>query len=269
MYLATLLQSLCPMSIAYSIEPGSPERDEETARELLRRYLQSINQPNVDKNVEELMSTIGFEGRFSFFVPRLDSSAADRLLISGCAVGSEHIVAKRFGFNEVYGTEVTSEYVQIASSRLRSTPGCFVDFYGGKGLPYANDFFSCVYSGHVIEHTPDPFYYFMEHFRVLRPGGYFFLEFPNRYHWKELHTGVVSIEWLPKPLRAQLCKYLGGSRSPFSDRTRLAYRDILATLQPISVWQLKSYLKRLRARSSKVVAIERPVPGFVRVLLQK
>lgn len=242
---------------------------DEDARELLRAYLRSIHQPNVEKNVEELMSSTGYGDRFDFFVPYLHESAKERLLISGCAVGSEHIVARQYGFREICGTEVSTHYVDIARARLSGQEGFFVDKYDGDKLPYADNSFSVVYSGHVIEHTMSPFEYFREHYRVLQPGGFFFLEFPNRYHRRELHTGVRSVEWLPKPLRACACRVLGGPWSPLDDRRRLCYRDILNTLSPISIWQIRLFMYRVGGLASRVVAIQRPAPGFVRMLLRK
>lgn len=252
-----------------SLEAVIPPPAEVRARELIADYLRSIHQPNIEKNVEELMSFSGYDGRFEFFVPHIPESAKGRLLISGCAVGSEHMVARKFGFREVYGTEITSKYVEIARARLCDDPACFVDLYDGRRLPYSDGFFDAVYSGHVIEHTPDPLDYFREHMRVTRTGGFFFVEFPSRYHHTELHTGVRSFEWLPKALRAPLLRRLGGPRSKLDERSKLCYRDILDTLQPISLWQIRYYLLKLGMLSSRLVATQYPAPGFVRALIRK
>ena len=242
---------------------------EERARLLLSDYLHRIRQPNVDANIEHLMSQSGFRERFEFFVPKIDESAKESLLISGCAVGSEHLVAREFGFQKIFGVEVTSDYVSIARERLSDVKDTQVDFYDGRHLPYADNFFSMIYSGHVIEHTPKPYEYFREHLRVLKPGGFFFLEFPNRYHWKELHTGLPSVEWMPKTLRRLVLKALRSPRSPLAEKTKLYLNDIEKTLQPISIWQVRLYLAGSGLSSSKLVSIEKPLPGFVRILMKK
>lgn len=191
------------------------------------------------------------------------------MLISGCAIGSEQIVARRFGFKEAFGVEVVKDLVEIAKIRLEDYPGCHVDLYDGSRLPFPAEHFSTVYSGHVIEHTPSPFRYFAEHMRVLRPGGFFFIEFPNRYHWRELHTGTLSFEWLPGPLRKAALSFMASRYSPASKEHKRLYQLVQTTLQPISIWQLKRYLRKLGLRSSRIVACQIPAPGFVRVLIRK
>ena len=240
-----------------------------TVGHLLTRYLQRINQVDVPGNVAQLMSFDGFAERFDFFCPRIPKSAFRSLLISGCAVGSEHLVALRYGFQEIYGVEITSEYASIAKKRLEHHHSCHVASYDGEKLPYENGQFSMVYSGHVIEHTPVPEEYFRELLRVLEPGGFMFLEFPNRYHWKELHTGTPSVEWLPKTLRALILKTYLKHWFPLPQRKKALYRDILHTLQPISIWQIRRFLAKAGSRDSRIIAIEKPCPGFVRILLRK
>ena len=71
--------------------------------------------------------------------------------------------------------------------------------YEGTFLPYDDAQFFVVASGHVIEHTNDPFIYLSECMRVLRVGGYLSLEFPNRYHHTELHTGLPSFRMASAP----------------------------------------------------------------------
>jgi SAM-dependent methyltransferase len=39
---------------------------------------------------------------------------------------------------------------------------------------------------------------FKEICRTLKPGGKFYLSFPNRYNPKETHTGIWFISWLPR-----------------------------------------------------------------------
>ncbi len=238
-------------------------------RLLLRAHLESTQQSNIDKNVDELMSFAGYAERFHFFVPHIDALAKERLLISGCAVGSEHLVARSFGFREIIGTEISMNYVRIARERFSGVDGLIVDFCAGSSLPYASESFSMIYSGHVIEHSGNPFEYFKEHLRVLRPGGYFFLEFPTRYHWRELHTGVVSLEWLPERIRNLACTVLAADWSPLDERRKHCYRDILTTLTPVSLWQIQLYLLRIQSLNGRIVAVQRPAPGFVRVLLRK
>lgn len=242
----------------------------EDVRDLVKQYLKSRNQENFEKNLQELLDVDGgCVERFNFFVPRLDENAKESMLISGCAAGSEFFVAKRFGFGKVVGTEVAADLVEICERRLANDSDCRVNLIDGLKLPYRDAEFSTVYSGHVIEHTPNTFEYFKEHWRVLRPGGFFFLEFPNRYHHTELHTGLPSYEWLPKPIRNVCLRMLATPLLTKDKRKRDLYDAVRTTLNPMSVRQILSYLRKVGLPTSRVVALEIPAPGFMRALVRK
>lgn len=244
------------------------EDREMQARELIREWLVSKHQWNLEDNLEQLTDIEGgFVSRFDFFVPYVSESFRESFLISGCSAGSEHFVARRFGFDKVLGVEIDQSLVDIARFRLEGEPNCHVSYYDGISLPYSDSSISVVYSGHVIEHTPDPSQYFSEHLRVIKPGGYFFLEFPNRYFSTELHTGTKSFEWLPLKLRNLILRL---HELPFLNHNaekRHLYKLVRTTLMPISLWQIRQYLKRSQ-RGGDVVAIQYPAPGYVRCLLK-
>ncbi len=191
------------------------------------------------------------------------------MLISGCAIGSEHIIAERYGFRKIYGVEISNVFVSIAKERLSVNKNMFVDYYDGERLPYDDNFFTTVVSGHIIEHTKSPDGYLSEIFRVLSPGGFLFIEFPNRYHTRELHTGAFSFEWLPSFLRSFILKFLSSSISPLSHEKRKIYKIIYETLKPISTWQIKNFLQRFDGGKSRIISKQIPAPGFVRLLIKK
>ncbi len=223
---------------------------------------------DVEKNVDELMNCDGgFVDRFQFLARHLEPRHLERALVSGCAVGTEMLVARRFGFRQVAGTEVDPTYVEIARERLGSLSGFEVAFYDGRRLPWGDGTFTAVISGHIIEHTPSPELYLREHLRVLAPGGIVFLEFPDRYHWRELHTGVPSVEYLPRPLRNLALRLLSSGLMP--PRSRAAYESIRTTLQPVSVPQVRAWLRAEHRNRSQLVAVQRPAPGYTRVIIQR
>jgi SAM-dependent methyltransferase len=199
----------------------------------------------------------------------MPESARRRLLVSGCAAGSEMIIARRFGFQEILGTEVVQEYVEITNRRVVGQHGFCALMYDGHNLPFANDTFTSIVSGHIIEHTPSPYSYLKEHIRVLAPGGFMFLEFPNRYHRIELHTGLPSLEYLPAPLRSLGLRLLASRFSPLTPDRRRSYDAIRRTLQPVSVWQISSYLMRMPFRSPRIAHHYSPAPGYTRMLITK
>lgn len=240
------------------------------AREMLRSYLKSIGR---DDNYVDVQTTIlfdegGYVAHFSYCDPWLRDSLKARILVSGCAIGTELKVAERFGFREVVGTEVDQPYIDIVAVRFREKPNITATVYDGEHLPFEDRMFSFVASSHIIEHTRSPFQYLREHLRVLNRGGMMFIEFPTRYHWRELHTGLPSLEWLPTPLRnlGLFCtRWL-----PISPQAKAGYRAILGTLRPVSVWQIKMYLSwvlRVHKISARVGHHYSPAPGYVRMLI--
>ena len=245
------------------------EPDREVAcRDRLTAYLRRVGQEPVDRNVDELFSlNSGVCDRFNYFSPRVPESTRRRLLVSGCAAGSEMIIARRFGFQEILGTEVVQDYVEITNQRLVGQHGFCALLYDGRNLPFADDTFSSIVSGHIIEHTKSPYRYVREHLRVLAPSGFMFLEFPNRYHRIELHTGLPSLEYLPAPFRSLGLRWLASRFSQLSSEDRRGYDAIRQTLKPISVWQIRSYL--LGMRGARIIHHYAPVPGYTRMLITK
>jgi SAM-dependent methyltransferase len=229
-----------------------------------------VGQTPVDRNVEELFSLqSGVVDRFHYFAPRMPRSTRRRLLVSGCAAASEMIIARNCGFQTIVGTEVASPYVDITRRRLQGQKGFYVILYDGRRLPLRANVFTAVVSGHIIEHTRSPYAYLKEHMRVLAHGGFLFLEFPNRYHGTELHTGLPSLEYLPRPLRSLALRFCASSFSRLPPDQRLRYNAIRETLQPLSVWQIAMYLLLMGDRRARIVHHYAPAPGFTRMLITK
>jgi SAM-dependent methyltransferase len=263
---ATKLDLDEPNEMTVSLDP---ER-EEACRARLRDYLTRLGDHSVEQNVEQLFTTEGgFVDRFIYMSKRAPSRVKERLLVSGCSVGSEMIVARRYGYKQIVGVETSSEHVDIARDRLRGTAGFEVVLYDGNALPYPDGHFSAVVSGHIIEHTPSPFLYLREHMRVLKKGGIFFLEFPDRYHPVELHTNLPSAEAYPLPIRSLLLRYRGLSFWRYSDEERRRFTKVRKTLQPVSLWQIRSYLVLMGLTRSRIIHQYQPLPGYQRMLIMK
>jgi SAM-dependent methyltransferase len=245
-------------------------KKEEILKSRLLQYLIEAGQSNPEINADRLFSLEGgFVSRFNYFLPYLDENAMHHLLISGCVAGSELIIARKYGFQEIYGTEISEEYIEIARLRLASAKGFHVDLYDGLHTPYDNEQFTMVCSGHIIEHTESPIKYFRECMRILSRDGYFFLEFPDRYHKIELHTNLPSVDFLPSPLRQLALKFLSSKLSPFSPIKRSYYNEVLKTLKPISVWQIRLYLVLNGYFKARILHKYSPAPGYVRMLIKK
>jgi 2-polyprenyl-3-methyl-5-hydroxy-6-metoxy-1,4-benzoquinol methylase len=101
-------------------------------------------------------------------------AASKRLLDVGCGNGHFLRVARRLGWLS-YGVEM--DEAAAAAARLRG--GEIL----GAGLadlgPDFDEFFDVVTLSHVIEHLHDPVEALRHCWRILRPGGYIWLETPN------------------------------------------------------------------------------------------
>jgi SAM-dependent methyltransferase len=241
-------------------------KEERVAKEL-RDYLTSSGQSNVNENLDNLiLNDRGYIGRFEFFTPYISPDYFDSILISGCAAGSELIVAKSFGFKTIYGVDVDAKLIDIAKKRFTKDEFRLMT-YDGVSLDIPSESISTVYSGHVIEHTGDPEAYFIECLRVIRDGGYFFLEFPNRYHWQELHTRTISFEWLPYKLRQNALLFLEEYYLKKNLKLSSLFRDVRTTLRQISIGAVKKYISN-QNRNVEIIKISRPTPGYVRMIMR-
>lgn len=196
-------------------------------------------------------------------------SPASALLISGFSAGSEMIAARRLGFGEIFGVEVDPFLQRICHKRLSPFAGMHPILYDGNFLPFEKGRFSVVTSSHIIEHTLDPALYLCECMRVMKDGGYLFLEFPHRYHRIELHTQLPSFEWLPRPVRDTILRLLHSRYSPLAPDVKKRYNDILTTnLQQISLGGVKRMLIKTGSDFVVVHHIE-VVAGILRCVIRK
>src|SRR3989344_1232984 len=91
----------------------------------------------------------------------------------------------------VYGLETEEDLVKMSGNSN-------MHLYDGRKFPFDRDSFDYVYSTSVLEHMSYPEEVIKEIGRTLKPGGKFYLSFPNRYAPKETHTGIWFISWLPR-----------------------------------------------------------------------
>jgi SAM-dependent methyltransferase len=239
--------------------------EDQASRDALRGFLAQFPADYVEMQVAMLFDEGGFRDRFNYLAEHIDTNAKQQLLVSGASVGTELKVALDYGFVDVTGTEVAQPYADITNGRFAGSTTLRAIMYDGKSLPFPDGHFSCVVSGHIIEHTPSPREYLNEHLRVMRPGAFLMLEYPTRYHWTELHTGLPSLEWLPRPVRNVALRAVTSPASPVTDAKKARYRAILDGLQPIGRFQIRRWI----AGHATMIHHAMPAPGIERLVIRK
>jgi ubiquinone/menaquinone biosynthesis C-methylase UbiE len=120
----------------------------------------------------------------------------------------------------------------IAAERLRQVGRGAALAAAGEALPFRDSSIDIVISLQVLEHVAGPEAMLREVFRVLRPGGTFYLTCENYLSWREPHYRVFWLPLLPKPLGALYLKLRG--RSP-----EFLYNSVTYTTRPGVVKALK------------------------------
>lgn len=111
------------------------------------------------------------------FIPLLPKGA--RVLDIGCGTGQQTILFKSMGF-DVVGIDISAGLVGVANKKLGEGVCLASD---ACKLPFPDACFDAVTSaGSTVNHIPDYQCFFEEAGRVLKPGGYLFLESDNK--WK-------------------------------------------------------------------------------------
>jgi 2-polyprenyl-3-methyl-5-hydroxy-6-metoxy-1,4-benzoquinol methylase len=112
-----------------------------------------------------------------------------RILEAGVGNGLTLFLLKEQGF-EVVGIDLMEAWCALLEKKynMRVTPGAFEDIV--CDVP-----FDLIYSSHTIEHSQDPHKWFSQALRLLKPGGYFWLDTPDTFYlyrqsgrWHHLET---------------------------------------------------------------------------------
>jgi SAM-dependent methyltransferase len=191
-----------------------------------------------------------------------------RILVAGSALGGESFAALILKAIHVTGIEIDQKLVlssiELAKLHLPADQYEFILF---NGVDFPEVKVDIVLSGHVIEHTSNWKKHLDECFKVLNDSGKIYLEFPTRFNWRELHTGLYSFEYFPSFFRkvlnltsAYLAKISGNSIN-YGKRI-----DIQTTLQQVSTPQIKAYAQKNHV---KVLQRAKPVKGIIRLILSR
>ena len=145
----------------------------------------------------------------SFLESTVGSLSGLAVLDLGCGEGG-FVVALREKGARVVGVDLSMDALEIARVQLLARPSLgppgILGQVEGHHLPFPDNTFDLVTSVDTLEHIPDLPGFFREVNRVLKKGGRFYANTPNR-HWPyETHCRMYFLHWVPLSLRPGLVR---------------------------------------------------------------
>lgn len=113
----------------------------------------------------------------------------------------------------VAGLEVNEVLLDIAKENMRArNVEADLRLYNGVNMPFDTGSFDYIFATSVLEHVSDLRGVLREANRVLKPGGAFYISFPNRWSPRETHTGFYFIHYFPRKV-VEIFMKLRGSKA--------------------------------------------------------
>jgi len=137
---------------------------------------------------------------------------SDKILEIGCGIGTVvHELSKKG--HDIIGIDISSEAIEYGRKKYGSMS---LEVQAAETLPYEDKSFEVVLSFDLFEHIAQIDKHISEVKRVLRPGGYYLFQTPNRYsniiyetlwtkslQWRRYHPSLHS----PGQLRRRMARH--------------------------------------------------------------
>lgn len=179
---------------------------EEMIRERWKTYnLQWMGKERFEDFIQKKIQSDLFQVRhLSFLESNLIALDKKEVLDIGCGEGGFVVALKRKGMR-VLGVDLSKTALDIAHLQLSCREGfgnpSILGQVEGHHLPFRDNTFDLVTSIDTLEHIPDLPGFFKEVQRILKKGGYFYANTPNR-HWPyETHCRMFLLHWIPLRFR--------------------------------------------------------------------
>jgi len=128
----------------------------------------------------------------------------------GCGYGINSSIFGRF-FSNTFCLDINTKNLEECKkhNNLKATKN--ISFIRGdaQSLPFDDEIFDLVTAFSLIEHVPNKELMISEMLRVLKPNGELLLQFPNKYFFIDLHTGIPFFSLFPHFLRILILKKKG------------------------------------------------------------
>jgi SAM-dependent methyltransferase len=153
-----------------------------------------------------LQTNLEFLARTDLLKPK------DKILEIGCGIGTVVNELSRKG-HDIIGIDISGEAIEYGRNKYGDIR---LEVQAAEILPYENESFDVVLSFDLFEHIAEIDKHISEVRRVLRPGGYYLFQTPNRYsniiyetlwtkslQWRRYHPSLHS----PGQLRRRMARH--------------------------------------------------------------
>lgn len=136
----------------------------------------------------------------------------DKILEIGCGIGTVVNELSRKG-HDIIGIDISGEAIEYGRKKYSDIR---LEVQAAEILPYEDESFNVVLSFDLFEHIAETNKHISEVRRVLRPGGYYLFQTPNRYsniiyetlwtkslQWRRYHPSLHS----PGQLRRRMARH--------------------------------------------------------------
>lgn len=131
-----------------------------------------------------------------------------RVLELGSGLGGVSVELVKRGA-QLVSIEPGAAWRDLAARRVRAVGQGDVIGAFGECIPLADNSVDLIISMQVLEHVQDPPRVIHEAWRVLKPGGSFYMTYENYLSFWEPHYRVRWLPLLPKPLGSAWLRFLG------------------------------------------------------------
>ena len=182
---------------------------------------------------------------FERFYIRPDANILD----VGTRFGSFLLRLKEIGYLNVCGIDINKDFIERGLIAYPQLHGC-LQAYDGKNIPFGDAQFDVLTMFDVIEHIPDIETYLEEVVRVLKPGGMFVFQTPNKYtnipweiiylrsltKWRTFHCSLQSLSSLRKLLLGAKFSKIKIEKNSLSSQYRINLaREKMGPLGPLAL----------------------------------
>lgn len=128
----------------------------------------------------------------------------------GCGYGVNSYIFGR-DFNNVICLDLSAKNLEECRNRIGSKNNKNLFFVRGnaQSLPFKRESFDLVSAFSLIEHVPDKREMLRELLGVLKKDGELVLQFPNKYFFMELHTGLPAYFIIPSFIKPWFLRKIG------------------------------------------------------------